>query len=451
MYRTLDPSTEQILELFSLSSEQEIEAALDLSTRSFVKWRTTPLEGRTDALFAIANSLHAQADALAIVMATEMGKPIAEGVAEAKKCAWACRYYAEHAVEILASEALQSDGSAAYVRRDPLGPILLVMPWNFPLWQVFRCVAPALAAGNTLILKHAPNTPRCALAMQTLLNQHLEKGVFQNLFLDNEQAGRVIADPRVRGVSLTGSTRAGMEIASQAGRALKPVVLELGGSDPFIVFEDADLQRAVEIGTLSRCLNSGQSCIAAKRFLVAKSIYSEFLERLTESMVNLSIGDPRQGYRMGPLARKDLADQLANQVQLAKHSGACVVGSTKHVPDVGFFHAAMVLAGHDPFSEPAQDEFFGPVAQVFPFTDESNALEIANATPFGLGASVWTQDTQRIERMVEKLDVGSVFVNGLVKSDPRLPFGGTKQSGYGRELASEGLLEFMNLKTVWMA
>ncbi|MCB1043770.1 MAG: NAD-dependent succinate-semialdehyde dehydrogenase [Acidobacteria bacterium] len=450
-YRSLNPTTEKLVKEFPCHSDPQLEATLARAHQAFLTWRHERLGTRTQALLAIAQDLESHAEDLAALMASEMGKPLSEGIAEAKKCAWVCRFYAEQAADFLATEPLESDGSAAYARKDPLGTILAIMPWNFPFWQVFRCAAPALAAGNTVILKHAPNTPQCALAIENLGKRHLPKGVFQNLFLSNQQASLLIADPRIRGVSLTGSTRAGQEIGAQAGRALKPMVLELGGSDPFIVFDDADMEQAVKIGTFSRCLNSGQSCIAAKRFLVAASAYAEFTERLTQAMTELTIGDPLEGCNMGPLARADLRDQLVHQVDEAQKHGALIQGQTQHVPEVGYFHPAIVLSGHSHLSVPAQQEFFGPVAQVFSFTDEQNAVELANCTSFGLGASVWTRDLSRIEWLAPRLDSGSIFVNGLVKSDPRLPFGGTKQSGFGRELAAEGLFEFINLKTVWIA
>jgi succinate-semialdehyde dehydrogenase/glutarate-semialdehyde dehydrogenase len=339
------------------------------------------------------------------------------------------------------------------VRPEPLGPILAIMPWNFPLWQVFRFAAPALAVGNVGLLKHAPSTPGCALAIEKLLAEAgAPEGVFQSLFLSNEQAARVIEHDAVRGVTLTGSTRAGREVASAAGRALKPLVLELGGSDPFLVFADADLREATRVGVTSRCLNSGQSCIAAKRFLVERSVLDRFLEGFVAAMEAKPVGDPTaSGVEIGPLARADLRDRLARQVEAALDQGARALCGGRVPEGEGFFYPPTVLTGLAPDTPAAQEELFGPVAVVYPFETEQQALEIANGTPYGLGASLWTSDRRRMERLIPEITAGSVFVNGLVKSDPRLPFGGVKDSGFGRELAREGLLEFTNIKTVWIA
>lgn len=451
-YRTLDPTTGELIETFPPADQAQIDRKLALAAERFPAFHRSPFPERAGLLMRTAERLEEQADELARLMALEMGKTLAEGRAEAKKCAWACRFYAEHGEGFFAPQRAESDGSAAWVRFEPLGPILAIMPWNFPFWQVFRFAAPALALGNVVLLKHSSTTPQCALAIEKLLSEAgAPEGAFQNLFLSSEQAAEVIAHPAVRGVTLTGSTTAGREVAAAAGRALKPMVAELGGSDPFIVFADADLDAAIATAAKSRCLNNGQSCISAKRFLVERSVLKRFLDGFVATMERKPVGDPStEGVEVGPLARQDLRDQLAQQVERSVAEGAEVLCGGR-VPDGrGFFYPPTVLTGLDPESEVAQEEMFGPVAVVYPFEDEEQALALANGTPFGLGTSLWTSDRERIWRLVPRLECGSVFVNGLVKSDPRLPFGGVKDSGFGRELAREGMVEFANVKTVWI-
>lgn len=452
-YQTLDPTTGQLVESYPVATEGEIEACLARAAASFGDWRRRPFGERAGVLLRVAELLEERARELALTAALEMGKTLAEGEAEAKKCAAACRYYAERGEAFLRPVAAESDGSAAFVRYEPLGPVLAIMPWNFPFWQVFRFVAPALAAGNVAILKHASSTPRCALAIARLLAEAgAPDGVFQNLFLARERVPAVIADRRLRGVTLTGSTRAGREVAAAAGKALKPMVMELGGSDPFVIFADADFEKAVAVAARSRCMNAGQSCISAKRFLVEASVFPRFRDAFVAAMETKKVGDPRQeGVDLGPLARADLRDELARQVATAKEQGARILCGGEVPAGPGAFYPPTVFEGLDPRSPAAQEELFGPVAAIYPFADEAEAIAIANATPYGLGTSLWTADRGRIERLVPELESGSVFVNGLVKSDPRLPFGGVKESGFGRELAAEGLREFTNVKTVWIA
>ncbi len=452
-YETINPADGKRVETYSTATDAEVDRALDRAGAAFAGWRVTPIEKRAEALRRIAGVLEAQAARLASLMALEMGKPLAEGEAEARKCALACRYYADHAAAFLEPRSCESDGTRAYVRYDPLGPILAIMPWNFPFWQFFRAAAPALTAGNPLLLKHAPNTPGCALGIEKLVDEAgVPGGLVQNLFLTNHQAARVIADLRVRGVTLTGSAAAGREVASVAGRWLKPMVMELGGSDPFIVFEDADVERAVTVGAAARCINNGQSCIAAKRFLVQRSVFNRFRDGLVEAMGRRKMGDPRDaGTTLGPLARRDLRDHLADQVGRTLSLGAeALLGG--RVPDrEGFFYPPTVLAGVKPGTPAADEELFGPAATLIPFEKEEEALAIANGGAYGLGASLWTGDPARAERLIPAIESGAVFVNGMVKSDPRLPFGGVKDSGFGRELGPEGIHEFVNIKTVWIA
>jgi succinate-semialdehyde dehydrogenase/glutarate-semialdehyde dehydrogenase len=451
-YRTLDPTTGELLEHFDPHADEAVDGMLDRARGAFESWRGETLERRALALGAAADELERQADELAALMALEMGKPLEEGGAEAAKCASACRYYAEHADAFLRPTPRDADGSEAYVRYDPLGPVLAIMPWNFPFWQFFRFAAPALMAGNAVLLKHAPNTPRCAARIEALMTASgLPAGLVQNVRLTNDQAARVIGDRRVRAVTLTGSTGAGRQVAATAGARLKPIVLELGGSDAFIVLDDADLARAVEVGVASRCINNGQSCIAAKRFLVHDSVFDEFRDRFVEGMRARTLGDPKEpGTKLGPLAREDLRDKLAQQVQECVAAGGrtLIGGSPPDSP--GFFFPATVVVDLPPDSGPAGEELFGPVAVLTRCKSDDEALAIANASDYGLGASLWTENAERARGIVPRIEAGAVFVNGLVKSDPRLPFGGVKDSGFGRELSREGILEFVNVKTVWV-
>jgi succinate-semialdehyde dehydrogenase/glutarate-semialdehyde dehydrogenase len=408
---------------------------------------------RAERLRAAARLLRERKDAYARTMALEMGKPLPQGVGEAEKCAWVCDYYAERAEALLAEQPRESDASSSYVRLDALGPVLAIMPWNFPFWQVFRFAAPALAAGNAGILKHAPNVSRCALEIEAVFRDAgFPDGLFRAVFLSNEAAGRAIANPRVRAVTLTGSDRAGSQVAEQAGRHLKKTVLELGGSDPFIVLEDADIARAAETGAQARVINSGQSCIAAKRFIVVDGVADRFVELLAAAMVKPKVGDPLDpATAIGPQARLDLRANLHRQVEESVRRGARLLLGGVLPAGPGAFYPATVLAAVTPGMPAFDEETFGPVAAVVRARDEVEAIELANASAYGLGASVWTADPKRGERVARELEAGSVFVNGAVKSDPRLPFGGVKRSGYGRELSEYGLREFVNIKTVWVA
>jgi len=451
-YQTLNPSTEEVVETFEFATSLEVEDALEASRRAFHDWRRKSFEQRAALMMNAAELLEQQAGKLAVVMATEMGKPLAEGEAEAKKCAWVCRYYAEEAEGFLRDDARTSDGSESWVRYDPLGSILAVMPWNFPFWQFYRFAAPALMAGNAVILKHARCTPRCALEIERLmLEAGFAEGLVRSLFLHKEQVASVIGDDRVRGVTLTGSTVAGSQVASTGGRHLKTMVMELGGSDPFVVADDADLEEAVRVGVVARCQNTGQSCIAAKRFIVHRSLFDDFARGFVEGMEARTVGDPTApGVDIGPLAGRDAREGLARQVADSLAAGArALCGGT--VPErKGFFYPPTALVDIPERSPAATEELFGPVAVLLPFDDDMEAVCMANATEFGLGASVWTRDPARARRFAAEIEAGAVFVNGMVKSDPRLPFGGVKASGFGRELSREGILEFVNQKTVWV-
>ncbi len=452
-FRSVNPATGEVLETFEETAPAAIDDILERADVASREWRRRPVTERAERLRAAGRVLRERKDEYARTMALEMGKPLAQGVGEAEKCAWVCDFYAEHGATLLADEPRPSDATRSYVRFEALGPVLAIMPWNFPFWQVFRFAAPALVAGNASILKHAPNVPRCAVEIETVFHDAgFPDGLFRAVFLSNEGAGRVIADGRVRAVTLTGSDRAGSQVAEQAGRHLKKTVLELGGSDPFIVLDDADLERAAATAAEARLINSGQSCIAAKRFIVVDHVADAFLERFTTAMRARKVGDPLDpATQVGPQARLDLREKLHSQVQESVKRGAQVILGGQLPVGRGAFYPPTVLVAVEPGMPVFDQETFGPVAAVIRAKDEVDAIRVANASAYGLGAAVWTRDAQRGERVAREIEAGSVYVNGLVKSDPRLPFGGVKRSGYGRELSKEGLREFVNVKTVWVA
>ncbi len=452
-FQSVNPATGEVLGTFEETAPAAVDDILERADVASREWRRRPVTERAERLRAAGRILRERKDAYARTMAHEMGKPLAQGVGEAEKCAWACEYYAEQGAAFLADEPRATDASRSYVRFEALGPVFAIMPWNFPFWQVFRFAAPALVAGNAGILKHAPNVPRCALEIEGVFRDAgFPEGLFRAVFLSNEGAGGVIADARVRAVTLTGSDRAGSQVAVQAGRHLKKTVLELGGSDPFIVLEDADLARAATTAAEARLINSGQSCMTAKRFIAVERVADAFLERFTTEMRARNVGDPLDPTtQIGPQARLDLREKLHWQVQESVKRGARVVLGGELPAGRGAFYPPTVLVAVEPGMPAFDQETFGPVAAVIRARDEAGAIRIANTSPYGLGAAVWTRDAQRGERVAREIEVGSVFVNGLVKSDPRLPFGGVKRSGYGRELSREGLREFVNVKTVWVA
>jgi len=451
--QSVNPATGAVLETFEETSPTELDRIIARADAASREWRVLPVAARAERLRAAGRILRERKDAYARTTALEMGKPLAQGVAEAEKCAWVCDYYADQAAAMLADQPRQTDAMRSYVGFEAIGPVLAIMPWNFPFWQVFRFAAPALAAGNAGILKHAPNVSRCALEIeQAFQDAGLPDGLFRSVFLSNEAAAGVIADQRVRAVTLTGSDRAGSQVAERAGRHLKKTVLELGGSDPFIVLEDADLARAAQIAAEARLQNSGQSCIAAKRFIVVEPIAQDFIERFTAEMGARRVGDPLDpAISIGPQARLDLRENLHRQVRESVQRGAQVVLGGQLPRGPGAFYPPTVLTAVQPGMPAFDEETFGPVAAVVRAKDEADAIRIANASQYGLGASVWTADRARGERVARAIEAGSVFVNALVKSDPRLPFGGVKRSGFGRELSEYGLREFVNIKTVWVA
>ncbi len=450
--KSINPATNSLVKEFDSLTIEELNEKLERSAACFRSYRHTPFEYRKERMLKAAEVLRQRKEEFATIITLEMGKRKAEAIAEVEKCAWVCEFYAEEAEKFLAEELIASDASESKVVYQPLGPVLAIMPWNFPFWQVFRFAAPALMAGNTGLLKHASNVPQSALAIESVfVEAGFPEGAFQTLLIGAADAEKVIADPIVKAVTLTGSEQAGMRVARIAGKHIKKSVLELGGSDPFIVCADADLDLAVEMAVKSRFLNCGQSCIAAKRFIVEDSIKEAFLEKFSAKVTELKIGDPSEGETgIGPMARDDLAEELHHQVLESVKKGARVVVGGKRPELAGAYYEPTILTDVT-FGMPAYDEeLFGPVASVMPFIGDEHALMLANETKYGLGASVWTKDLERAKKFVYGIESGSVFVNEMVKSDPRLPFGGIKMSGYGRELSSIGIQEFVNRKTVYV-
>ena len=449
---SISPTTGETLKTFEALSAEQIEEKLQLAADTFRTYRQTPFEERARRMLRAAEILESDKNAFAKIMTTEMGKPIKAAVSEAEKCAWVCRYYAENAQHHLADQIIETNARKSYVRFQPLGPVLAVMPWNFPFWQVFRFVAPALMAGNVGLLKHASNVPQCALAIEEIFTRAgFPKGAFQTLLIGSDAVEGILNDGRVVAATLTGSEPAGRSVASIAGKEIKKTVLELGGSDPFIVMPSANLDEAVTTAVKARTINNGQSCIAAKRFIVATEIYEEFERRFVDEMRALKIGDPmEESTEIGPLATPQIVKDLEEQVQRAVAAGARVLTGGKRPDRPGNFFEPTVLVDLDLKAPVACEEIFGPVAMLFRASNIDEAIQIANATPFGLGSSAWTNDAKEQAQFIEELEAGSVFINGMVASDPRLPFGGVKHSGYGRELAEFGIREFVNIKTVWI-
>jgi len=451
-FRSINPANGNTLgetESFTLS---QLEAALNAAATAAPAWRARTLPDRCQLLREAAAVLRRRATELARLITLEMGKPITESQAEVEKSALACEYYADMAPAFLADEVIESDAGRSLVAYQPLGTVLAIMPWNFPFWQVFRFAAPALAAGNTGLLKHASNVPQCALAIEHAFREAgLPEGVFRSLMIPSTQVAHVIEDRRVHAVTLTGSEPAGRQVAAAAGAQIKKSVLELGGSDAFVVLEDADLEQAVATAVKSRFLNTGQSCIAAKRFIVVDAVADDFLARFKEGVEALVMGDPlKESTQLGPLARVDLRDELHRQVVDSIAQGAEAVTGCNPETGAGAYYQASILDRVRPGIRAYHEELFGPVASVIRALDEEDAVRIANDTDFGLGGSVWTRNRARGERVARQLECGCAFVNGLVKSDPRLPFGGIKHSGYGRELSRLGIREFVNAKTIWI-
>jgi len=448
---SINPATGETLQVFAPLSPEALEQKVACAFTAFHQYRKTSFAARAQWLSNAARILEESKQEYGRIMTAEMGKTLKSAIAEAEKCAWACRSYAENGARHLADEVISTNASRSFVRYQPIGPVLAVMPWNFPFWQVFRFAAPALMAGNVGLLKHSSNVPQCALAIEDILRHAgFPDGAFQTLLIGASQTAAVLADDRVAAATLTGSEPAGRSVAAQCGDRIKKTVLELGGSDPFIVLPSADLDEAISTAVKARTINNGQSCIAAKRFIVADSIYGDFERRFVETMKALQVGDPMlPATDVGPLATGAIREELHAQVERAVASGARLLLGGRMIGGPGYFYEPTVLAGVPRHSDVFREELFGPVAMLFRVKDAAEAIELANHSPFGLGSSVWTRNAAEQTRFIDEIQAGAVFVNGMVASDPRLPFGGVKRSGYGRELGVFGIREFVNVKTVW--
>jgi succinate-semialdehyde dehydrogenase/glutarate-semialdehyde dehydrogenase len=451
--QSINPATGEVLAEYSELGDKELEAKIARADACFSEYRKTSFAQRAGWLRRGAELLRERSERYAKLMTIEMGKPIAASESEVEKCAWVCDYYAEHGESFLADEPIATDAGKSYVTYQPLGPVLAIMPWNFPFWQCFRFAAPALMAGNVGLLKHASNVPGSALAIEeVLVDAGFPGESFQTLLIGSKRVAGVITDPRVKAVTLTGSEGAGRQVGEAAGEHLKKAVLELGGSDPFIVMPSADLEKAVETAVTARTINNGQSCIAAKRFIIHSSIADEFERRFAERVAALRVGDPMErDVQIGPLARPEFVDELHMQVTRSIERGARVMTGGSKIDGKGYYYQPTVLTDVRPGMPAYDEETFGPVAAVIRVNDIDEAIHVANDTRFGLGSSAWTNEPSEQERFIDGIEAGSVFINGMVKSDPRLPFGGVKASGVGRELGRFGIREFVNIKTVWMA
>jgi succinate-semialdehyde dehydrogenase/glutarate-semialdehyde dehydrogenase len=450
---SINPATGEKLKDFSPFDDAEIEKRLRRAEDGFKKYHRTTFTERSVFLEAAAELLFQEKEKFAQIITLEMGKLFRDSLAEIEKCARGCRFYAENGERFLEDEAAQTDAAESYVQYQSLGPVLAIMPWNFPFWQVFRFAAPALLAGNVGLLKHASNVPQCALAIEQIFcRAGFDDGVFQTLLIEPEQVEKIIVDPRVKAVTLTGSEKAGSAVASTAAREIKKSVLELGGSDPFIVMPSADFERALSTAVKARTINTGQSCIAAKRFMIADQIYDEFLDQFVARMRALKIGDPMdETTELGPLATEQILEGVHDQVQKSIAAGAKLLTGGNRIHGRGFFYEPTVLVDVPKESPAYREEVFGPVASIFRVRDSSEAIALANDTTFGLGSSAWTNDREEQKLFASELEAGMVFINAMVASDPRLPFGGVKRSGFGRELGAAGIREFTNTKTIWIS
>ena len=450
---SINPATGEKLKEFRHLDDAEIEKTLSRAEKAFQRHRRSRFTERADLMLATAALLLQEKERFARIITLEMGKLLRDSVAEIDKCARGCRFYAENAERFLEDESAQTDAARSYVRYEPIGPVLAIMPWNFPFWQVFRFAAPALMAGNVGLLKHAANVPQCALAIEEIFGRAgFDDGVFQALLIEAEQVEKLILDPRIKAVTLTGSEKAGSAVASTAGREIKKAVLELGGSDAFIVMPSADFEQALTTAVKARTINTGQSCIAAKRFFVADKIYDDFLNGFVERMRALKLGDPLdEATEIGPLATEQILNGVHEQVQKSIAAGAKLLTGGNRIAGPGFFYEPTVLVDVPRDAPAFREEVFGPVAAVLRVRDADEAVELANDSTFGLGASAWTNDRAEQELFASELESGMVFINAMVASDPRLPFGGVKRSGFGRELGAHGIREFTNIKTIWVS
>lgn len=450
--QSINPATEEILNTFEPFSEAQIDQALTEARTAFLSWRDTSFAERCELFHQLANYLRDRKEHLGRLATLEMGKPIAEAIAEVEKCAWNCDFYADNAEKFLADEPIATTATSSYVEYQPLGVVLALMPWNYPYWQVIRFAAPALMAGNTAVLKHASNVSMCALEIEHVFKAcGFPQGVFRTMLVPGAETGRLIADKRIAAVTLTGSDIAGVAVASASGQVLKKNVLELGGSDAFIVLEDADLDAAAQMAVRARFQNTGQSCIAAKRFIVVEAVAAAFQEKFVAAASQLKMGDPLQNEtQVGPMARGDLRDAMDKQVTESVKMGARVLLGGKPAAGKGYFYEPTILGNVTTDMPVFREETFGPAAAVIIARDAEHAVELANDSDFGLGGNLWTSDIARGRALARHLESGGVFINGMTASDPRLPFGGVKRSGYGRELSSFGIREFVNIQTVWI-
>ena len=450
--QTINPATGKTEKIFKEHSSNQVMIMIDAVNDAFMEWRKTDFSLRASLMKNAAHILREQKEQYGKILTLEMGKPITQAIAEVEKCALVCEYYADNAEKILDEEIVQTDASQSYVRFDPFGIVLAIMPWNFPFWQVFRFAAPALMAGNVCMLKHASNVPMSALAIEEIfMKAGFPENTFKTLFIGSSLVKEIIDHPFVKAVTLTGSEPAGKQVAALSGSKLKKTVLELGGSDPFIVLDDANIEEAVKTAVNARLINHGQSCIAAKRFIVVEKVYDEFEKKFVDAMNKTKVGDPmNKETELGPIARKDLLNELDAQVKQSVEKGAVILCGGKRINCEGFYYEPTILANLSKGMPAYEDEIFGPVASLIKAKDEDDAIKIANDSAFGLGASLWTANITKAKMLASKIESGSVFINGMVKSDPRLPFGGIKNSGYGRELSHYGIKEFVNIKTVWI-
>lgn len=451
--RSINPATSEVIRDYPEHSAEEVGQIIRDVHTSWERWKESTFESRSELMKKAAHILHDKKEHYAQLMTLEMGKLSRESMAEVEKCAWVCDYYADHAMELLQDEVIPTDASRSFVTFQPIGVVLAVMPWNFPFWQVFRFAAPALMAGNAAVLKHASNVSGCAIVIEEIFREAgFPANLFRTLMIPSQGVEAVIANPLIAAATLTGSEFAGSEVASVAGKYLKKTVLELGGSDPFIVLHDADMEAAVKTAVTARMLNQGQSCIAAKRFIVMDSISDQFESQLKTAFESLRIGDPTNPEtQVGPMARPDLVDEIEKQVSASIAAGARLVTGGKRPERAGCYYTPTILADVSEGMAVYSQETFGPVVSLIKVHDEAEAIRVANDSDFGLGGCIWTRDLRRGEEIARKIETGAVFVNGMTKSDPRLPFGGIKKSGYGRELAQYGIKEFVNIKTIWIS
>jgi succinate-semialdehyde dehydrogenase/glutarate-semialdehyde dehydrogenase len=452
LMQSINPATGRILNTFSALRSEEIAEIIKRAASAQIQWAALGIGQRTDYLLRLAKLLRQNRDMYATIITEEMGKLLKEARAEVEKCAWGCEFYAAHAARFLADESVVSDATRSYVAYQPLGVVFCIMPWNFPFWQVMRAAIPALMAGNTIVLKHAANVPRCAFALEEAFGTAgFPEHTFRSLLITAKQAETVVADDHIAAVTLTGSTSAGRKVAAAAGQHLKKCVLELGGSDPFIVLEDADIVATAEQAVIARFQNAGQSCIAAKRFILVDAVADQFVAHFKNRISDLKCGDPKaETTDIAPMARSDLRDKLQAQVERSLELGAELIAGGRCIASQGFFYAPTLLDYVQPGMPAFDEELFGPVAAIVRVSNADEAVELANRSQFGLGGSVWTTDSNRGEAIARKIHAGCIFVNGVVKSDPRLPFGGVKHSGFGRELSYHGIHEFVNVKTIWI-